>query len=221
MVSKGEVLAILNMDEFHANIAKAQNQKAAGEAAISGLQQSAEGFRAHIQQQKQTLEKAQKDFARSQTLYTAGDISQQEYEQQEEWLNAQQTALHVYEAELAQTNNGEIEKQVQNNQVIDKELEIYQSKQEKEYLSGNHVISPMENGVVKRIWVDPGTVISGQSGMVIIELIDADTQYIRAEMDEEFIAFLQMDTPVRVVPVGNPETELKGYVKKLGALAFE
>lgn len=221
VVSKGEVLAILNMDEFNATIAKTQNQKAAGEAAISGLQQSAEGFRAQIQQQKQTLERAQKDFERSKILYTAGDISQQEYEQQEEFLNTQKTTLQVYEAKLAQTNSGEIEQQVQNNQVINKELVIYQSKQEKEYLADNQVISPLANGVVKRIWIDPGTVISGQSGTVIIELIDMDTQYIRAEVDEEFIAFLQLDTPVRVVPVGNPEIELEGYVKKLGALAEE
>lgn len=221
VVHQGDPLAILNLDEFHATIGKAQAQKAAGEAVISGLQQSTTGLSAQIQQQKKNVETAQKDFQDSKTLYEAGGISQKEYEQQEERLNTQKTNLRVLEAELAKTDSGNIGQQSRSNQVIDKELEIFQSKKNKVYLSGDQVVAPVVNGVVKSVGIEPGMVISGQQGKVIMELVDTDTQYIRAEVDEEFIDGLQIDTAVRVVPVRNPNLELTGYVKKIGALAEE
>lgn len=221
VVHQGDVLAVLDLSEFSLTIAKTQEQKAAGEAVISGLQQSTTGLKAQIQQQKQNVETAQKDFQNSKTLYEAGGISQKEYELQEERLNTQKTTLRVLETELGQTDSGSIGQQSRSNQVIDKELDIFASKKNKAYLAENRIVSPVANGVVKSVGVEPGMIISGQPAKVIIELIDTDTQYIRAEVDEEFIDFLQMDTPVRVVPVRNPELELKGYVTKIGALAEE
>ena len=224
-VHKDAVLALLNIDEFNKTIARLEAQKSAGEAALSGITQSVEGLTAQITQQKKEVETAQKDLDNAKILYEEGGISKREYDQFVSGLDAQRTALKVLQTQLEQvnkSNSSNYAQQSSSNTAIQKEIEIYRGRLNKPYLKDNQIVSPIENAIVKSIQVENGAVVGSDLGQkVVMELIDEDSLYISAEVEEEFIGKITMQTPVRIVPTMNSELEFSGSISQIAALAVE
>ena len=225
VVHKGDVLAVLNIEEYNKTIAKLEDQKAAGEAALKGIYQNTSGLEAQIEQKKRDVATAQTDWSNANVLYEAGDISKTEYDKYVTNLEAQKTNQRVLEVQLEQlknTNSSNSSQQASSNGAIEKELDIYKGKLQKDYLDGNRLVSNVENGIIKSIAVENGTVLGSDLGQkLVMEIIDQDSVYVSAEVDEEFIHNITLDTPVRIVPAMNPQTEFQGKVSQIAAMAVE
>ena len=52
-----------------------------------------------------------------------------------------------------------------------------------------------------------------------MRLIDAESIYISAEVEEEFIRSIQLDTPVTIVPTTNPDKTYTGHILMIPAAA--
>lgn len=224
-VFKDQVLAILDIEEFNRTIAKLEAQKLAGEAALSGISQDIQGQLAQIVQQKEDIETAQKDVDNAKILYEEGGLSKREYDEYVSGLNAQKTALKILEAQLEQTNKSNSSNQAQqnsSNNAIQKEIDIYRGRLKKTYLKGNQLVSPLDRGIVRNIQVENGAIVGSEMGQrIVMELIDEDSLYISAEVEEEFIGKITMETPVRIVPTMNPELEFSGSIAQIAELATE
>lgn len=225
VVHKGDVLATINMDEFTNTIGKLEAQKSAGEAALQGLDQNTEGVSAQIAMQKRNVEVAQTDLNNATALFNAGDISKTDYDKYITNLQSQKTSLKVLEVQLDQikkSNSSNIGQQKNSNASLDKELEICKNRLNKPYLNGNQIVSNVDNGIIKSIAVEKGTVLGSDSGQILVmDIIDEDSAYISAEVDEEYIREVTLNSAVRIVPVMNPEIELTGTVSQIAALAVE
>lgn len=55
----------------------------------------------------------------------------------------------------------------------------------------------------------------------MLELIDKNSVYISAEVNEEYIKHISLNTAVRIVPTMNPEMELIGKVSHISSIAIE
>ncbi len=225
VVHKGDVLAVLNMDEFTKTIAKLEDQRAAGEAALEGIDQNTAGVTAQIGSQRRNVEVAQTDLNHAKVLFDAGDISKTDYDKYVTNLESQKAGLKVLEVQLDQlikSNSSNLNQQTSSNAALDKELDIYKSRLNKPYLKGNQIVSNVENGIVKNITVENGTILGSDSKQILVmDIIDQDSAYISAEVDEEYISEITLDSSVRIVPVMNPDLELKGSVSQIAAMAEE
>ncbi len=225
VVHKGDVLAVLNMDEFTKTIAKLEDQRAAGEAALEGMNQNTAGVTAQIGSQRRNVEVAQTDLNHAKVLFDAGDISKTDYDKYVTNLESQKAGLKVLEVQLDQltkSNSSNLNQQASSNAALDKELDIYKSRLNKPYLNGNQIVSNVENGIVKNITVENGTILGSDSKQILVmDIIDQDSAYISAEVDEEYISEITLDSSVRIVPVMNPDLELKGSVSQIAAMAEE
>jgi HlyD family secretion protein len=225
VVRKGDVLAVLNMDEFTKTIAKLEDQRAAGEAALEGINQNTAGVTAQIGSQRRNVEVAQTDLNHAKVLFDAGDISKTDYDKYVTNLEFQKASLKVLEVQLDQltkNNSSNLNQQASNNSALDKELDIYKSRLNKPYLNENQIISNVENGIVKNIAVENGTILGSDSKQILVmDIIDQDSAYISAEVDEEYINEITLDSLVRIVPIMNPDLELKGSVSQIAAMAEE
>jgi HlyD family secretion protein len=225
VVHKGDVLAVLNMDEFTKTIARLEDQRAAGEAALEGMNQNTAGVTAQIGSQRRNVEMAQTDLNHAKVLFDAGDISKTDYDKYVTNLESQKASLKVLEVQLDQltkSNSSNLNQQASSNAALDKELDIYKSRLNKPYLNGNQIVSNVENGIVKNITVENGTILGSDSKQILVmDIIDRDSAYISAEVDEEYISGITLDSSVRIVPVMNPDLELKGSVSQIAAMAEE
>lgn len=223
VVHKGDVLAVLNTSEFHKTIAKLEDQKTAGEAALAGIYQDTEGLKAQIEQQKRDVATALEDWNRAKVLYESGDISKTDYDKYVTSLETQKTSQKALEVQLSQmetSNSSNYSQQASSNAALEKELNIYQERLLKTYLDGDQIISNVENGIIKNIYVENGTVLGSDVGLVM-DIIDQDSVYVSAEVDEEFIRDITFQTRVRIVPVMDPQIELTGSISQIAALAVE
>lgn len=225
VVHKGDVLAVLNMDEFTKTIARLEDQRAAGEAALEGINQNTAGVTAQIGSQKRNAEVAQTDLNNARVLFDAGNISKTDYDKYVTNLEAQKAGLKVLEVQLDQlnkSNSSNLSQQTSSNAALDKELDIYKSRLNKSYLNGNQIVSNVENGIIKSIAAENGTILGSDSGQILVmDIIDQDSAYISAEVDEEYISEIATDSFVRIVPVINPELQLTGTISQISSMAEE
>jgi len=199
---------------------------------------------------RKELEDAKNDFQDYQNLYDEGVISEMTFNQYTSMLDQRQKAVDDVEANIQKTKTAlkdELNlldvslksKQVQLSQLqqgnstnmaiqqsgvssAQVDLDIMRGKIEKDYIKDGNIVSNVENGIVKNIGVIRGSHI-GTQGMPaeVLQIIDADSITISAEVYEEFIESVQVGETVRIVPASSPDTSLKGTVTHIPELAAE
>ncbi len=220
-VHKGDVLATLDTASYQNTIAKIEAQLSAGEAALEGAVQDTAYLEAQIKQAQRDLQSAQDQADKNQVLYEAGALAQTDYDQIVQKRDMAATQLAVYQSQLKQleqTNNSNQAQQESSNQALRQELAIYQNKLAKPYLSNEQLVCPLDNAIVSSISVQNGALL-GENGIQVMQLIDADSIYISAEVEEEFIRYIHADTQVMIVPTSNPEKEYTGRIMMIPAAA--
>ena len=102
------------------------------------------------------------------------------------------------------------------------DLNIMRGKIERDYIKDSHIVSNVENGIVKNIGVIRGSHI-GTQGMPteVLQIIDADSITISAEVYEEFIGSVKVGESVRIVPTSSSDISLGGTVTHIPDLAIE
>ena len=137
-------------------------------------------------------------------------------------LNVSLKSKQVQLSELQQGNSANVAMQQSGVSSVQVDLDIMRSKIEKDYIKDSHIVSNVENGIVKNIAVSCGSRI-GSQGMPTegLKIIDADSITVSAEVYEESIESIQVGETVRIVPTSSPDTSLNGKVTHIPDLAVE
>lgn len=196
------------------------------------------------------LEDAKLDFLDHQSLYNEGAVSKTVLNQYETALNQRQKAVDDLEASIQKTKTAlkdELNmldislksKQIQLSQLRDGnstsiamqessvsstevDLNIMKGKLEKDYIIDNQIVSNVQNGIVKNIAVINGNRLGVQGvPTAILQIIDADSITVSAEVYEEFIGSVHAGDTVEIVPASFPEISLQGTVTHIPDLAVE
>ncbi|WP_313164953.1 efflux RND transporter periplasmic adaptor subunit [Sedimentibacter sp.] len=196
------------------------------------------------------LEDAKIDFQNYQSLYDEGAVSKTILNQYETVLNQRQKAVDDLDASIHKTKTAlkdELNmldislksKQIQLSQLRDGnstnvamqessvsttevDLNIMRGKLEKDYIKDNQIVSNVKNGIVKNIAVINGSRLGVQGVPTsILQIIDADSITVSAEVYEEFIGSVQVGDTVKIVPASSPDISLQGTVTHIPDLAVE
>ena len=199
---------------------------------------------------KQEVETANRDVQSNQALYDNGAVSKSTLDQYKDVLAQREKALtdvenniektkRALETELDQLSIALKSKQAQLNQVKNSnsanaaqqnssvaisqlDLELMKNKSVKDYLNTNQIISCVQNGIVQNIGVVNGTRLGVQNTPTrVLQLIDADSIVVSAEVDEEFIKSVTLGKAVRIVPVSNSSLSIPGVVTQISNVAVE
>ena len=196
------------------------------------------------------LEDAKTEFQDYQSLYDEGAVSKTILNQYESALNQRQKAVDDLEAskkktktalkdelnmldislkskqiQLAQLRDGNstsVAMQESSVSATEVDLSIMTGKLEKDYIKDNQIVSNVKNGIVKNIAVINGNRLGVQGVPTsILQIIDADSITVSAEVYEEFIGSVQVGDAVKIVPTSFPDISLEGTVTHIPALAVE
>ncbi len=196
------------------------------------------------------LEDAKIDFQNYQSLYDEGAVSKTILNQYETVLDQRQKAVDDLDASIHKTKTAlkdELNmldislksKQIQLSQLQDGnstniamqessvsstevDLNIMRGKLEKDYIKDNQIVSNVENGIVKNIAVINGSRLGVQGVPTsILQIIDADSITVSAEVYEEFIGSVQVGDAVKIVPASSSDISIEGTVTHIPDLAVE
>ncbi|MCR3757425.1 HlyD family secretion protein [Clostridium felsineum] len=94
------------------------------------------------------------------------------------------------------------------------EMDGYNSNKTENYISGQNVISDMDNAVVTDIGYEKGDILSAQKK--VLQLQDLNSLYVQAKVGEEFIKDVQVGKAVTIIPTSDPSVKLTGKVTRIG-----
>ena len=181
------------------------------------------------------LDAAKRSLSNYQALYNAGGASKETLNQyQDAVTQATETLKKIKNAlkdELDQLNVSLKSKQVQLAQLklgntantvkqqggvsaAQVDLDAMTAKTAKTYLKGNQIISDIKVSNAAHLGVQGAPTR-------VLQIIDADSITISAEVDEEFIGSIKVGETVRIVPTSAPDTSLTGTVTQIPDLAVE
>ena len=142
-----------------------------------------------------------------------------------EELDQLNVSLKSKQAQLSQAqagNTANVAKQEGGVSAAQVDLDAMTAKTAKPYIKGSQIISDIQNGIVRNIAVSEASHLGVQGAPTkVLQLIDADSITVSAEVDEEFIGSVQVGKTVRIVPTSAPGTSLTGTVTQIPDLAVE
>jgi multidrug resistance efflux pump len=199
---------------------------------------------------KKEVENAQTDVNSNQELYDVGSISKSALDQYISILDQRKKVLSDVESNIEKTRSflrAELDqmdillkaKQAQLEQITNSnyantakqdsgieaariDLDTMENKSAKDYLKDNSIVSSVKNGIVQNIGVINGTMLGVQNMPTrVLQLIDADTIVVSAEIDEEFIKNVTMGQAVHIVPTADNSLLIPGIVSHISNVAIE
>lgn len=128
--------------------------------------------------------------------------------------------VQLSQAKLGNTAN--VTKQQSGISSAQTDLDTMTAKTTKAYINGNQIVSSIKNGIVQNIAVSNATHLGVQGAPTrVLQIIDADSITISAEVDEEFIGSVKIGETVRIVPTSAPDVSLTGTVTQIPEAAVE
>jgi HlyD family secretion protein len=246
-VSLGDTLVTFDSAEYQSNCNKLQLQISVGEADIAQTQkdiatktqQMSSGSKAELKLLQNSLTLAKKEVADAkedvqnyQSLYSSGAVSKDTLDQYTDVLIQKQKAQTDIEdnivktkrtlgEELDQLNLSLKSKQAQLAQ-SKADLNVLQTKSQKNYFKGNQIVSCVNNGIVQNISVINATKLGIQNAPVkVLQLIDADSIVVSADVQEEFITKISLGKTVKIVPTADKSLSIPGVVTRISNVAVE
>jgi multidrug resistance efflux pump len=207
-------------------------------------------LRTTLELAKKELENAKRDVRDNQALYDAGTVSKSVLDQYTDILDQREKALSDVEINISRTksslkteldqlkislkskqeqldqiknsNDANTAKQNSSVNVSQIDLDMMKNKGDKDYLDGSRIVSSVKNGIVQNIGVVNGTMLGAQSMPTrVLQLIDADSIIVSAEVDEEFIKNVTLGESVRIVPASDGNSDISGVVSQISNVAVE
>jgi HlyD family secretion protein len=199
---------------------------------------------------KKEVENAKRDVSNNQALHDAGAITKNTLDRYMDILAEKEKALRDIETnidktksalrteldqlnillksksaqlkEIKDSNTANMARQESSVEVSRIDLEITKNKSVKDYLDSNQIISCVPNGIVRNIEVINGSRLGVQNNPTrVLQLIDADSIVVIAEVEEEFIRNIALDETVEIVPVSDSSTSIPGTVIQISNEAVE
>lgn len=199
---------------------------------------------------KKEVENARKDVNDNQALYGEGAASKNILDQSMDILAQREKALADVEINMEKTKNAlktELDqlnvslksKRAQLDQIKDSnsantakqnssiavsriDLDMMKNKSARDYLSSDQIVSCVKNGIVQNLGVINGTRLGVQNTPTrVLQLIDADSVVVSAEVDEEFIKNVTPGEAVTIVPASDSSLSIPGTVAQISNVAVE
>ena len=163
--------------------------------------------------QKQTaLANAQAALRKAQTAF------KDEIDQMTVSLKSKQTQLE----NLKNGNTANTGKQQAGLSSAQVDLNLMTARGTKDFLKGNKIICSLKNGIVQSIAVNNADHLGVQNAPTkVLQIIDADSLTVSAEVNEEFIGSVKLGETVRIVPTSAPDQTISGTVTQIPSLAAE
>lgn len=192
-VTKGQLLVRLDDEELKQQVAIAQANREAAQAAINRLKTDKERATA-------VFDQAKKSHVRVDSLIAKNAISREDFDRAVEALSVAQAELSRAEAAITEGHKELI--------VAEKTLEYHRAR-----LADTQISAPFDGLIVSR-QRDPGDVVV--PGSSILTLISTDELWISAWVDETEISKLGEKQPARIVFRSEPGHSYAGGVVRLG-----
>ncbi len=192
-VSKGELLVTLDDEEFEQQVAIAEANLAAAQAAINRIETDKETAVA-------TYTQAKKSHVRLEKLVRERAVSQDELDKAAEALSVATTGISRADAAIAEANKQLIASQ--------KTFDYHNSR-----LADSRVVAPFDGLIVTRTR-EPGDVVV--PGSAILQLISMEQLWISAWVDETEMSRLAVGQPARIIFRSESEQDFEGNVFRLG-----
>lgn len=199
---------------------------------------------------KKEVENAKRDVRNNQALSDAGAITKNTLDRYMDALAEKEKALEDIETSIEKTksalrteldqlnillksksaqlkeindsNTANMARQESSVAVSRIDLEIMKNKSVKDYLDSDQVISCVRNGIVRNIEVINGSRLGVQDNPArVLQLIDADSIIVVAEVEEEFIRNITLDETVEIVPASDGSASIPGTVIQISNEAVE
>jgi HlyD family secretion protein len=199
---------------------------------------------------KKEAENAARDVKDNQALYDTGAVSQSTLNQYKDILTQREKALedvkiHIEKtqkalqteldqlnialkskraqlAQLKSSNSANMAKQSSGVAVSQIDLDMMKNKGLQGYLNANQIISPVRHGIIQNIRVIDGTRLGVQNTPAsVLQLIDADSIVVSAEVEEEFINKVALGDAVSIVPISDSSLTIPGTVAQISNVAVE
>ena len=225
---------------LEADIATVQKQIAYKTAELqNGSKPDLQLLQNSLTRSEKEVHDAQDDVNKYQKLFNDGVISQDQLDQYKDVLNLKQKAKadivdniaktkRTLQEELDGLNSSLKNKQVQLNQQKNAassaqiDLDVMRGKMKKPYLSGNHIVSDLDYGIVKEIDVVKGSSVGIQNApQKVIDLIDGSSIYVSAEVPEEFVRQISQNSRVTIIPAADKSLKIEGHIIRIANEATE
>jgi multidrug resistance efflux pump len=196
------------------------------------------------------LAAAKSDLQNYRSLYNAGAVPKATLDQYADALDQRQKAVNDVQANIQKTrtalkdeldqlnvslkskqaqlsqaklgNTANVAKQQGGVSSAQVDLDAMTAKTAKNYIKGNRIVSDIRNGIVQNIAVSDAAHLGVQGAPTkVLQIIDADSLTVGAEVDEEFIGSVKVGGTVRIVPISDPDASLSGTVTQIPELAVE
>lgn len=221
LVKEGQVLAILDNEDFSAQVKQAQSQVVEKQENFRKLQN---GFRteevmaaeAELKREQASLHKAQLDLLRSQKLYARDFASLDDVEQDELLVRETLESINKLKAELLLLRNGTREEDL----AIAK-AELESAKQAYNEAKGTYhrtiLVSPIDGMVLKR-HKNLGELMTTFEDLPAFSLGDVSELYVRAEVHEDDIDKVFIDQKARIQSLEFDADVVFGRVTQIGKM---
>ena len=220
-VRKGQVIAVLENDDYRAQVAAAEARVAERRAAlrrtINGArdQERREAWEA-VEEARAVLENARAEAERRNSLYEKGVIAREESDRAE---REQKVAEARYERELQrhrivddQTREEDIAKAKAEVALAEAELDEARARLEKSFIK-----SPID-GTVLRKHLKEGESVSDMRDTPIVTVANTSVLRVRVNVDETDVSKLQIDQRAYVVADAYGEKKFWGRVVRIGQM---
>lgn len=199
---------------------------------------------------RQQVSDAMRDVQNYQALYKQGAVSKSTLDQYTSALDQKQKALSDAQDTLQKTrtslkdeidqlqvsiqskqaqldnlkngNTANLGKQQAGISSAQADLSIWTAKLQKDCFKGNQIVSDLKSGIVQNVAVSDADHLGTQNQPTkVLQIIDADSLTVSAEVDEEFIGSVTLGEAVKIVPTSAPDIPLSGTVTQVPNAAEE
>jgi HlyD family secretion protein len=218
-VERGQVVAILENEDYRARVDMAKANLAEREAALERLLNGSRAeerreARAAIREAEAVLDHAEAERGRRQMLLERGAISRTEFGQSDRELRVAQARL-----EAARERFQVVDAAARADERLRHEAEIDRAKAQireaEAMLEKTYIRSPL-GGVVLRRFLQSGESVSSNGNTPILELGDTSRLWVRAEIDETDVARIHVGLAAWVRADAYGERRFTGKIVRIG-----
>ena len=220
-VRRGQVVAVLENDDYRAQVASGEARLAERQAVLRRVVNGARDQERRasweaVEEAKAVLENARAEAERRESLYQKGVIAREESDRAE---RERKVAEARYERELQrhrtvddETREEDIAKAKADVRLARAELDEAQARLEKSYIK-----SPID-GIVLRKHLKEGESVSEMRDMPIVTVADTARLRVRVDVDETDVSKLRIDQRAYVVADAYGEKKFLGRVIRIGGM---
>jgi ABC exporter DevB family membrane fusion protein len=218
-VRRGQILAVLNNDEYAARIASERAEVAIREAELrrivngSRTQERGEAF-ASVREAEAVMNNARAELERRSSLFQSGDISRSDFERTE---REYQVAKARYEAAGQHHAFVDAEPREEDRARAQASLDLARAQlRESEALLAKTIVRSPSDGVVLRRQLRAGESVDDKPGSPIFTLADDSVLRVRVDVDETDVARIAVGRPAWVTAEAFGERKFYGHVVRVG-----